>query len=46
MTDIYTDSRYPGQLGATPTGRPTEEDAARFQQFAAHVHAVVLAMLS
>jgi HEPN domain-containing protein len=46
LTDIYTNSRYPGDLGLMPTGKPTEKDAARFEQFAAHVHATVLAMLS
>jgi HEPN domain-containing protein len=46
LTDIYTDSRYPGDLGLMPTGKPTEEDAARFERFADHVHATVLTMLS
>ena len=46
LTDIYTDSRYPGDLGLMPLGKPTEEDAARFEQFAEHVHAAVLSMLS
>jgi HEPN domain-containing protein len=46
MTDIYTDCRYPGELGLTPAGKPTEREAARFEQFADHVHATVLAMLS
>ena len=46
LTDIYTDSRYPGDLGLMPSGKPTEQDAARFEHFADHVHATVLAMLS
>jgi HEPN domain-containing protein len=46
LTDVYTDSRYPGDLGSMPLGKPTEEDAARFEQFADHVHATVLSMLS
>jgi HEPN domain-containing protein len=46
LTDIYTDCRYPGDLGLMPSGRPTETDAARFEQFADHVHATVLSMLS
>ena len=46
LTDIYTDSRYPGDLGLMPLGKPTEKDAARFEQFADHVHATVLSMLS
>jgi HEPN domain-containing protein len=46
LTDIYTDCRYPGDLGLTPLGKPTEQDAARFEEFADHVHATVLSMLS
>lgn len=46
LTDVYTDCRYPGDIGLTPLGKPTEEDAARFEQFADHVHATVLSMLS
>jgi len=46
LTDIYTDSRYPGDLGLMPLGKPTEEDAARFEEFADHVHTTVLSMLS
>ncbi len=45
LTDIYTDCRYPGDLGLTPSGRPTERDAARFEQFADHVYAAVSSML-
>ena len=46
MTDIYTDCRYPGGLGVLPGGKPTEKETARFEAFADHVHATVLAMLS
>jgi HEPN domain-containing protein len=46
LTDVYTDCRYPGDLGLLPSGRPTEKDAARFEQFSDHVHETVLAMLS
>ena len=46
LTDIYTDGRYPGDLGLMPSGKPTEKDAARFEQFADHVHATVLSILS
>jgi HEPN domain-containing protein len=46
LTDVYTDCRYPGDLGLLPSGKPTEEDAARFERFASHVHATVLAVLS
>ncbi len=46
MTDIYMDCRYPGELVLMPAGKPTEKDAARFEEFADHVHATVLGMLS
>jgi HEPN domain-containing protein len=46
LTDVYTDSRYPGDAGLMPSGKPTENDAARFEQFADHVHTTVLLMLS
>ncbi len=45
LTDVYTDSRYPGDLGLGPSGQPTEKDAARFEEFADQVHAAVLSML-
>lgn len=46
LTDIYTDCRYPGDLGLLPSGKPTEQDAARFEQFADYVYSAVLSMLS
>ncbi len=46
LTDIYTDCRYPGDLGLSPSGKPTEQDAARFDQFADRVYATVLSVLS
>jgi HEPN domain-containing protein len=46
LTDVYTDCRYPGDFGFTPSGQPTEKDAARFEEFADQVHATVLSMLS
>ena len=46
LTDVYTDCRYPGDLGLMPSGKPTEADADRFERFADHVHETVLSMLS
>jgi len=46
LTDIYTDCRYPGDLGLLPSGKPTEQDAIRFERFADPVHLAVLSMLS
>ena len=46
LTDVYTDCRYPGDLGLLPSGKPTEDDAARFERFADHVYTTVLSLLS
>ena len=46
LTDLYTESRYPGEFGLIATGRPTEKDASRFECFAEQVHAAALAILS
>jgi HEPN domain-containing protein len=46
LTDVYTDCRYPGDLGLLPGGKPTEQDASRFEQFADRVYAAVLSVLS
>jgi len=45
LTDVYTDCRYPGDLGLMPSGKPTEKDAARFEQFADQMYTVVLSLL-
>jgi len=45
LTDLYTDSRYPGDLGLAPSGKPTEHDVSRWEEFAGHVYAVVSSML-
>jgi HEPN domain-containing protein len=46
LTDVYTDCRYPGELGLTRSGLPTEKDAGRFEGFADQVHATVISMLA
>lgn len=46
LTDVYTDCRYPGDLGLLPSGKPMEQDAARFEQCADQVYAIVLSILS
>jgi len=34
LDELYIESRYPGELGLLPDGRPTPEDVARFRTFA------------
>ena len=34
LDDLYIGSRYPGELGLLPNGKPTREDAERFHRFA------------
>lgn len=46
LTDVYTDCRYPGDLGLLPDGKPTEADAARFEQFADRIYTATVATLS
>lgn len=46
LTDVYTDCRYPGDLGLLPSGKPTEQDTARFEQCADQVYTTVLSILS
>ena len=34
INELYIDSRYPGDMGLLPYGKPTLEDAKRFYEFA------------
>jgi HEPN domain-containing protein len=34
LDKLYIDSRYPGELGLLPDGKPTHEDAKEFFEFA------------
>ena len=34
ISDIYTEARYPGELGLLPYGKPTVQDATRFYETA------------
>ncbi|MBD3308786.1 HEPN domain-containing protein [candidate division KSB3 bacterium] len=46
LNTLYIDSRYPGEFGLLPDGKPSLEDAKEFYQFAQDIHASVSAMLS
>jgi len=34
LDKLYTDARYPGEMGLLPHGKPTLKDAKKFYQFA------------
>jgi len=34
LDSLYIEARYPGELGLLPDGRPTQEDAKRFNAYA------------
>lgn len=38
INDIYIDSRYPGEFGLLPYGKPTLENAKEFYKFAIEVY--------
>lgn len=45
LDKLYIDSRYPGEFGLLPDGKPTMEDARTFYRFAQEIHASVSEML-
>ena len=46
LNKLYIDSRYPGDLGLLPDGRPTSEDARIFFHFAQEVYEAVKRFLA
>ena len=38
LDDLYIESRYPGELGLLPSGRPSLEDVHEFHQIAKNVY--------
>lgn len=41
LNSLYIDSRYPGELGLLPDGKPTLEEAKEFYEFAKNVYNIV-----
>jgi HEPN domain-containing protein len=39
LNSLYTESRYPGDLGLLPEGKPTIKDAEAFYDFAKNIYA-------
>ena len=46
ISDIYTEARYPGELGLVPYGKPTIQDAERFYDTAKTVYNDVSSLLA
>jgi len=46
INELYIDSRYPGDLGLLPYGKPTLEDAKEFYNFAKFVFEIILKKLN
>ena len=46
LNTLYIDSRYPGEFGLLPDGKPTVEDAREFYQFAQDIHTRVSDMFA
>ncbi len=38
LDKLYTDARYPGELGLLPDGKPGLQDAKKFYDFAEYVY--------
>ena len=45
LNGLYIDSRYPGELGLLPEGRPSLEDVREFYEFAKYVYETVIKYL-
>lgn len=41
LDELYIDSRYPGDLGLLPKGKPTIEEAKGFYEFAKYIYEIV-----
>ena len=46
LDDLYIESRYPGELGLLPNGKPTLVDAQQFYDFAKSVYEQVKRVLA
>lgn len=45
LNELYIDSRYPGEFGLLPNGKPTLQDAREFYQFAQDIYTTICARL-
>ena len=42
INEVYTESRYPGELGLIPDGMPTNEEAKEFMEYAKEIKTIIL----
>ncbi|XCN73829.1 MAG: HEPN domain-containing protein [Candidatus Electrothrix aestuarii] len=45
LDEVYTEARYPSELGLLPYGKPSEDDARTMQEFARNLHENVESVL-
>jgi HEPN domain-containing protein len=41
INEVYTESRYPGELGLMPDGMPTNEEAKEFIEYAKEIKTII-----
>jgi len=41
INEVYTESRYPGELGLLPDGLPTNKEAKEFLEYAKEIKAII-----
>jgi len=46
ISDLYIETRYPGEFGLMPDGKPSLEDVKIFYEFAKEDHGTIQAILS
>ncbi len=46
ISEVYTETRYPSDLGLIPTGKPSIKTASNYKKFAEDIYNKVLAELS
>ncbi len=46
LDEVYTEARYPSDLGLVPYGKPTPEDAEGFYEFAKNLYDTVENLLN
>lgn len=45
INELYIDSRYPGEFGLLPDGKPTVKDAKEFYEFAKNIFEIIRSKL-
>lgn len=45
INELYIDSRYPGEFGILPDGKPTVKDAKEFYEYAKSIFEIIISKL-